>query len=602
MGYEYLSVPTIPYTGSKTSDWVSNDQVAGLSFYMLDPQTHVSKKLGYENNIYATRTYTSAQQEWFNRNMVHKSSGGATNWYDHLQTAWTRFDSSGNMSFAVVWDFQQQAAIDLTVEEVIALAKSYENLSGTGSPFKFAGFIFDSSRLEGQFWRWNGIKNITASLTYWTGSDSGYVYQGTTHEYSTYTEGQAAFYKKLKKRMKEEFPNAKFNFEPWRIYSNGSSDEFVYQRKNRVDAGELTADFLSEEYAGTEFVDDVNNFNSGLNVTKDMVGSSQSNEVGESKNRLIAAKAGINGAWFNWFGRWGGDGNLPNFQSITEVYPRLKLIRLIPNWDNLNNIPLANRSWDGNIYQSTKDGNRQSYISSDVIYSRHWKTGKLFAVFNTTNGVINLKPGERVQSVHRVDGYFVESTDAMGDFIDLSRSQIALKSTVAIPTDSSNNAVTGSTQVVGLGYIFSVTGTGNAAPAITSALSSTGTIGTAFSYQITAANSPTNFNAAGLPAGLSVSTGGLISGTPSTIGTSSVTISATNASGTGAGTLTLSVYSACDLNRDWSANVADVQWQVNAALGVTACTSDLNGDGSCNVVDVQRGVNASLGGSCVVGP
>ncbi|OGR72199.1 MAG: hypothetical protein A2X40_00320 [Elusimicrobia bacterium GWC2_65_9] len=147
-----------------------------------------------------------------------------------------------------------------------------------------------------------------------------------------------------------------------------------------------------------------------------------------------------------------------------------------------------------------------------------------------------------------------------------------------------------------------MTGTGNAAPAITSALSSTGTIGTAFSYQITAANSPTNFNAAGLPAGLSVSTGGLISGTPSTIGTSSVTISATNASGTGAGTLTLSVYSACDLNRDWSANVADVQWQVNAALGVTACTSDLNGDGSCNVVDVQRGVNASLGGSCVVGP
>jgi len=141
------------------------------------------------------------------------------------------------------------------------------------------------------------------------------------------------------------------------------------------------------------------------------------------------------------------------------------------------------------------------------------------------------------------------------------------------------------------------------APVITSALSAAGTVGTVFSYQITAANSPTSFNAAGLPAGLSVSTGtGRISGTPTTVGTSSVTISAANASGTGVSTLTLSVYYACDLNRDASTNVVDVQLQVNAALGVTACASDLNRDGSCNVIDVQRGVNASLGGPCLLGP
>ncbi len=139
-------------------------------------------------------------------------------------------------------------------------------------------------------------------------------------------------------------------------------------------------------------------------------------------------------------------------------------------------------------------------------------------------------------------------------------------------------------------------------PAITSALSATGTIGTAFNYQITATNSPTSFSAAGLPAGLSVSAGGLISGTPTTVGTSSVTISASNASGTGSGTLMLSVYSACDLNRDWATNVVDVQLQVNQALGAAACTSDLNRDGVCNVIDVQRSVNASLGGQCVVGP
>ena len=81
-----------------------------------------------------------------------------------------------------------------------------------------------------------------------------------------------------------------------------------------------------------------------------------------------------------------------------------------------------------------------------------------------------------------------------------------------------------------------------------------------------------------------------------------MTISAANAGGTGTATLALSVYSACDLNRDWATNVVDVQLQVNAALGVTACTSDLTGDGVCNVIDVQRGVNAGLGGSCVLGP
>src|SRR5204862_27432 len=81
-----------------------------------------------------------------------------------------------------------------------------------------------------------------------------------------------------------------------------------------------------------------------------------------------------------------------------------------------------------------------------------------------------------------------------------------------------------------------------AKPVITSSLSATGQVGVAFSYQITATNNPTSFNATGLPAGLSVNTStGLISGTPTTAGTYSVTISATNAGGTGSATLTLTV-------------------------------------------------------------
>jgi PKD repeat protein len=80
------------------------------------------------------------------------------------------------------------------------------------------------------------------------------------------------------------------------------------------------------------------------------------------------------------------------------------------------------------------------------------------------------------------------------------------------------------------------------APAITSATTASGTVGAAFSYQITATNAPTSYGAAGLPAGLSVNSGtGLISGTPSSAGTSTVTLSATNGGGTGSATLTLTV-------------------------------------------------------------
>jgi hypothetical protein len=81
-----------------------------------------------------------------------------------------------------------------------------------------------------------------------------------------------------------------------------------------------------------------------------------------------------------------------------------------------------------------------------------------------------------------------------------------------------------------------------ARPAITSASTASGKVGTPFNYTITASNAPTSFNATGLPSGLTVNrTTGVISGTPTSAGTSSVTLSATNAAGTGTATLTLTI-------------------------------------------------------------
>lgn len=84
-----------------------------------------------------------------------------------------------------------------------------------------------------------------------------------------------------------------------------------------------------------------------------------------------------------------------------------------------------------------------------------------------------------------------------------------------------------------------------AAPVISSSLTATGTAGAAFTYTIAASNSPTSYNATSLPANLTINTGtGVISGTPSAAGISNVSISATNAGGTGSATLVLTVNAA----------------------------------------------------------
>jgi hypothetical protein len=81
------------------------------------------------------------------------------------------------------------------------------------------------------------------------------------------------------------------------------------------------------------------------------------------------------------------------------------------------------------------------------------------------------------------------------------------------------------------------------APVISSSLTKAGTVGAAFSYQIAASGTPTSFGATGLPAGLNISGSGAITGNPTVVGTSNVTISATNGLGTGTAILVITVSS-----------------------------------------------------------
>ena len=104
-----------------------------------------------------------------------------------------------------------------------------------------------------------------------------------------------------------------------------------------------------------------------------------------------------------------------------------------------------------------------------------------------------------------------------------------------------NISVTSNSQVNNAAISVTIAAAANAS-AVTSATTAAGTVGTVFTYNTTASNSPTSFNITGLPAGLSATSNGVISGTPTAAGVTTITISANNVGGIGAPvTLTLTV-------------------------------------------------------------
>ncbi len=127
---------------------------------------------------------------------------------------------------------------------------------------------------------------------------------------------------------------------------------------------------------------------------------------------------------------------------------------------------------------------------------------------------------------------------------------------VGLVIDTSTGLISGTPTTVGtMDALVSAnngTGTGSSTvaftidagsvPAITSALTALGAVGQAFNYQITATGTPTGYGVDVLPAGLAIDPAtGLISGTPTTIGTTESLLSATNGTGTGSSTVAFTI-------------------------------------------------------------
>jgi hypothetical protein len=247
-----------------------------------------------------------------------------------------------------------------------------------------------------------------------------------------------------------------------------------------------------------------------------------------------------------------------------------------------DNTFLSIRPW----YTSVPDyGEVQNYLNGGPApvfnYHRFWAEVDIATAFDSfaylfpsvsppasaTPTVTVTNPGTQTGSVGATASLQIQATDsAAGKTLTYSATDLP----VGLSISSTTGAITGKPAMAG-SYTTTVTvndgsgassvnfdwtiGTGDTVT-VTNPGNQTGTVGTPASLQIQATDSAAgqtlSYNAAGLPAGLSINTStGLITGTPATAGTSAVTITVTDSTG--------------------AKGTASFSWTINTSTGGFAC-------------------------------
>jgi hypothetical protein len=395
MGYDYVF-----YQKGMERDSLSN----GLFFYLETPEYSI-----YPRRLDTKKQYSTSEIKFFETHyalMNHKS------FPDNIARGWFMSPEA----FTPQLDLQQQKVISWAIDSIIKYVKSIESRN---PKFRFGGFAWDVPQPAGDFWDTIQKPGRQITLAHWTGGDSGIVHPGTRHDYTSYSDGRIEFYKQLYKETRKVYSHARFIMEPYRLY-----DDWIKVVRDRKDAREVTPDILTQERFGTEFADDDRIFESGL-ISRENVASTTPDRFSDADNRLYAAKAALQGSWFSWYGRFGGTGDMPRFKSIKEVPARLKLIRVIANWENLNGIPLGNRTWDGTTYHSP-----DAFASPDVIYAKQPRTGKILVVFLSVKGKLPIDKKDKITGIYSTDRLFKETSSAINKF--------NIRNNIIIPKDSTS--------------------------------------------------------------------------------------------------------------------------------------------------------------------
>ena len=374
MKYDYVF-----YQSGMEYDSLSN----GLFFYLESPEY-----ITYNRRIETGKNYSVEQKAFFQTHYALKNNTQPFPY--NIATGWF-FNAT---SFTPLLDYQQQRVIDYAIDSI---KRHIQKIEAGNPKFHFGGLAWDVPQPAGDFWDTIRPSGKQITLKYWTGGDYSIKHPDVTHEYNTYSGGHIEFYKQLYSKIRQQYPAAKFIMEPYKLYEN-----WISIIKNTPNSVAAMPDMLCQENPGVEFATDLRIYADGL-ITRDRVGSSTPNKYGESDNRIIAAQAAINGSWYNWFGRFGGTGDMPNYKSIKDVPPRLKLIRMLPNYENLNHTPLNARSWDGTTYQSNN-----AFANPKAIAVLQPETKKYFVLFGAEDAEIPLPPGRTATSIQKTNTLFIE--------------------------------------------------------------------------------------------------------------------------------------------------------------------------------------------------
>ncbi len=109
---------------------------------------------------------------------------------------------------------------------------------------------------------------------------------------------------------------------------------------------------------------------------------------------------------------------MPSFRNVYELPARLKLIRTLANWENLNKIPLDQRTWDGFTYKSPG-----AYADSNIIFLKQPRRNKIFVVFMNENSRLDLDKEIRIEEIYSTDSLFRETVPAAHK-LDIQKNKI----------------------------------------------------------------------------------------------------------------------------------------------------------------------------------
>ena len=261
MGYDYIVVSHV-FSAENIAFYKNNPDCAGMKFYLIDPHFYEgagapvpTTSWSYFNGNYGT--FTQQRKDFINSFMAYRyPNSGTTTIPTCLAPSWP-----SGVDNKLTWDWQCDSVINKVVADIMYVATTYESDPGDAAhPFTFAGCTFDTASLEGEIWQ-SGVGGVNISV--YTGTGSTILYGTHTRDYNSHENARAKFFERLKGSMTAYSADTKLILQPSRTYHAIWLEEVVRHNTGRSDWSLIKPDFMAQEDAGIEIIQDTNIYAAG---------------------------------------------------------------------------------------------------------------------------------------------------------------------------------------------------------------------------------------------------------------------------------------------------------------------------------------------------